>query len=434
MIRLATALGVVVAVVALLPGLAAATPEFARAEGVATCASSTCHGRALPVETGTILRNEYVTWASFDPHSRAYSTLLSARSRDIARRLGLANAHEAAECLDCHTHNVPASARGPRFQLDDGIGCEACHGAAEHWLASHYDTPRIPRSDHLARGMVALEAPAVRAGVCLGCHVGADGNRFVTHRIMAAGHPRLGFELDTFTELWRTSGGREHYRRDADYAERKATPDALATWSAGLASQARQYLSLLRAHYGATGPLPDFALFNCYSCHRSMGLSNWQQRAPAAGAEPGSLRFDDSALLALQAVLAGRPSLDPSLAGELAVATAALQRTTTEASTGGLKPALDRLEASLDRVEQAFAAAPLGRAEASPVLGELVRRARRGDFPDYVHAEQVAMGLVILLDAMDASRSAEVDALFRTLENDERYDPARFRQALQQVR
>ena len=428
----AIALGIV-AFLALLPGVSTATPAAARAEGVATCASSTCHGRALPVETAAILRNEYVTWASFDPHSRAYATLLSARSREIARRLGLPNAHEAAECLDCHTHNVPVSARGPRFQLDDGIGCEACHGAAEHWLASHYDTPRVTRGENLARGMVALEQPAVRAGVCLGCHAGAEENRFVSHRVMAAGHPRLGFELDTFTELWRTSGGREHYRLDDDYRERKAAPDALATWSTGLVSQARQYLTLLRAHYGATGPLPDFALFNCYSCHRAMGLSNWQQRAPAAGAEPGSLRFDDSVLLALQAVLAGRPSLEPALARELDTAIATLQRATTSASPG-LWPALDRLQASLDAVERAFTAAPLGRAEASLVLGELVRRTTRGDFPDYVHAEQVAMGLVILLDATEAARSAEVEALFRTLEDDERYDPARFRQALQRVR
>lgn len=421
------------ALLSLLPGLASGTPEAARAEGVATCASSTCHGRALPVETGTILRNEYVTWSRFDPHARAYATLLSDRSLEIARRLGLPNAHEAAECLDCHTHHVPAGLRGPRFQLDDGIGCEACHGAAGNWLASHYDTPRVPRADNLARGMLALEDPAVRAGVCLGCHVGADGNRFVTHRIMAAGHPRLGFELDTFTELWRTSGGREHYRRDVDYAERKATPDALATWSAGLVSQARQYLSLLRAHYGSSGPLPDFALFNCYSCHRAMGLADWQQRPLPAGAEPGSLRFDDSALLTLQAVLAGRPSLDPALAVELRAATATLQRATTVASAG-LVPALDRLEASLNRVEVAFRQSPPGRAEAGLVLAELVRRATRGDFPDYLHAEQVAMGLVILLDASGAGRSAEVEALFRTLENDERYDPARFRQALQRVR
>jgi hypothetical protein len=421
-----------VASLVLLPEIAAATPEAARTEGVATCASSTCHGRALPVETGIILRNEYVTWSSFDPHARAYATLLSARSREIARRLGLPNAHEAAECLDCHTHNVAGEARGPRFQLDDGIGCEACHGAAGRWLGSHYDTPRVTREDNLARGMLALEEPAVRAAVCLGCHAGAEGNRFVTHRVMAAGHPRLGFELDTFTELWRTSGGREHYRRDADYAGRKATPEPLATWSAGLVSQARQYLVLLRTRYATHGPLPDFALFNCYSCHRAMGLADWQQRQPAAGAEPGSLRFDDSTLLALQAVLAGRPSLDPGLAGELGAAIADLQRATTGASAG-LAPALDSLEAALDQVERAFVAAPLGRAEAGLVLGELVRRATRGDFPDYVHAEQVAMGLVILLDATEAARSVEVEALFRTLEDDERYDPARFRQALQQV-
>ena len=86
-----------------------------------------------------------------------------------------------------------------------GVGCESCHGGSEKWLATHYQSPRIPRSEHLANGLVALEKPDVLAGTCLGCHVG-DQNRYANHRMMAAGHPRLVFELDTYLELWRTSG------------------------------------------------------------------------------------------------------------------------------------------------------------------------------------------------------------------------------------
>ena len=40
----------------------------------------------------------------------------------------------------------------------------------------------------------------MRAGLCLSCHFG-NQEKFVTHRMMGAGHPRMSFELDTFTQL-----------------------------------------------------------------------------------------------------------------------------------------------------------------------------------------------------------------------------------------
>lgn len=168
-----------------------------RHEGVATCASSLCHGSTQPLKAfDSALQNEYTTWSQFDPHSNAYKVLLNKRSQEIARRLGIGPAHEAPACLACHSDAVPAAKRGVKFQLDDGVGCESCHGGAEKWLATHYQSPRIPRSEHLANGLVALEKPEVLAGTCLGCHVG-DQNRYANHRMMAAGHPRLVFELDT---------------------------------------------------------------------------------------------------------------------------------------------------------------------------------------------------------------------------------------------
>jgi len=411
---------------------AAIGSELPRHEGVASCASSACHGRAMPDEDGPILRNEYVTWSRFDPHAQAYATLRSPRSQAIAARLGLQSAHEARECLDCHSNNVPEAARGPRFQPDDGIGCEGCHGGAEHWLASHYDVPNVTRASNIANGLVPLDDPSVRAGVCLRCHVGDAGNYFVTHRIMAAGHPRLGFELDTFSEIWRTSGGREHYRYTPAYAERKAMPSSLAVWTAGLVRQARQYLQLVDAHYASSGPLPDFSLFNCYSCHRAMGIGNWQERVPAGAGEPGSLRFDDSTLRMLEAALAGSPSPAAELARRLRQDGDRLQQA-VQRGPQAVAEAIQVLSGTLDETGRYFAAEPLNRAGAARVLAELGRRAARGEFPDYVHAEQAAMGLVILREASGAAPGPEVEAVFRTLEDDDRYDPGRFSQAIRRL-
>lgn len=88
---------------------------------------------------------------------------------------------------------------------------------------------------------------------------------------MAAGHPRLTFELDTYTELWRTSGGREHFQRDADYLARKGSFEPVHAWLAGLTASTRREADLIEQRIAlAGGGFPDFALFNCYSCHRSM--------------------------------------------------------------------------------------------------------------------------------------------------------------------
>lgn len=144
-----------------------------RHEGVATCASSLCHGSNRPLKAyERALQNEYTTWSQFDPHSNAYKVLRDKQSQEIARRMGIGPAHEAPACLACHTDAVPVTQRGVKFQLDDGVGCESCHGGAERWLATHYQSPKIPRNQNLINGLAALERPAVLADTCLGCHVG----------------------------------------------------------------------------------------------------------------------------------------------------------------------------------------------------------------------------------------------------------------------
>ena len=100
-----------------------------RHEGVATCASSLCHGAIQPLKAyDKALQNEYTTWSQFDPHSNAYKVLLNKQSQEIARRMGIGPAHQAPACLACHSEAVPNAQRGAKFQLDDGVGCESCHG------------------------------------------------------------------------------------------------------------------------------------------------------------------------------------------------------------------------------------------------------------------------------------------------------------------
>src|SRR5579862_5524257 len=125
--------------------------------GVGSCASSVCHGKSKAQQGRDVALNEYTIWSSPDDfHSKAYRTLSSPRSQAIAAKLGLASAATAPICLDCHADNVPAAQRGPKFQLSDGVSCEACHGGAERWIETHTQKS-VAHRDNVARGMYPSE-------------------------------------------------------------------------------------------------------------------------------------------------------------------------------------------------------------------------------------------------------------------------------------
>lgn len=397
--------------------------------GVASCASSLCHGSTKPLEAHAVLQNEYVTWSQFDPHSGAYRVLLNARSREIARRMGIGKPEQAPACLACHAEVVPTAERALRFQASDGIGCESCHGAAEHWLATHHQSPQVTHADNLLRGLIALERPEVRAAKCSACHVG-DRDRFATHRMMAAGHPRLVFELDTYTELWRTSGGREHYRRDADYRSRKAVPASSAVWTTGLMIATRQQLVLIGQHaVRGRGPFPDFALYACHSCHRDLKLDAW---GTATGGKAGELRLQDGHARTLRVI---------GLALELPAAQAfgqALDRLQFAANGDGesLPQALASAQSALETLGAGLATRNWNAADRTRALDALVAATRRGEFADPATAEQAAMGMVVLLAdlQLDRHRRKEIDDLFAALRDDNAFNAARFARALERLR
>jgi hypothetical protein len=252
--------------------------------GVATCASSVCHGSSADRSGANILHSEYVIWGQRDPHSKAYATLLNTQSKRIAENLGIGPAHEAKACLVCHSDYVPETERGPRFQLSDGVGCESCHGGAERWLSSHTEKG-VTHKDNLLRGLNILQDADVRAAVCAGCHVG-DSSRLADHDIMGAGHPRLQFELATYSRLWPS-----HHRDDEAY---RASASILPVrWNCGLQGQlraARNILDGLRGDQFMATPLwPELAFFDCHACHTPMDAGNGS-RGPRASYLP--VRYD----------------------------------------------------------------------------------------------------------------------------------------------
>ena len=393
--------------------------------GTVTCASSTCHGSVLAWDD-VVLHNEYTTWARLDRHTRAYATLLKPESVSIARKLGLSTpAHEAPECLACHAYAPPAEQRGERFVLSDGISCEGCHGPAERWVASH-TAPDASHAKNLASGLYPTSDPVGQARLCTSCHVG-DGDRWVTHRIMGAGHPRLGFEVGTFAALQPP-----HYAIDADWQTRKGGFSAGRVWALGQLFGAKAMLETL-AHpvRGRDGPFPELSAFDCHACHKPMSANRW---SPRLGIGPGRVRVNDGHLLMLRAITeAVVPDQAAAFRNEVRGVHAAVS-----AGQGDPQAALRRLIARLDALVPVLRSQAFDAAQMRAVLQRLIAIGRSGEYSDYAGAEQAYMAIAPLLEQLAADGGlANVEGLRpllararETLAGEDTYRAERFRAAL----
>ena len=390
--------------------------------GVATCAASQCHGSAVPGEGSNVMQNEYVTWTQDDPHARAYDALSNDQSKRIAARLGIGAATSAKICLDCHADNVPQQCRGERFHLSDGVGCESCHGGAQNWLATHYNVPAVTREATLSAGMYPTENVAERSALCLSCHLGTH-DKFATHRIMAAGHPRLAFELDTFTELWRTAGRQPHYRVDSDYRERKGNASHSYTWAAGLLAESRQRLGLIGGpKFAGEGMFPELGFYDCHACHRSMKTVRWRRLPRHGGAGPGVPFVHDGTLVMSMALAR---AISPSDGEALESRLVTLHRASSK-NVAAIKTAARELDVVIARLQKRLSPERL-QGRKMQLLREILATGAEGNYLDYSSAEQAFMAVQILvIELDDPYLEGQLDQIADTLSNDERYRPAQF--------
>ena len=408
-------------------------------EGVASCAGSTCHGRAEG--NGAVVRqDEIATWqersSPSGAHSRAYAVLAGRRGQQIARSLGLGNATQAPACLGCHATFVPASQRGDRFQISDGVGCESCHGPSGEWLAAHYARPATHASN-VSKGLTPLENPQARANVCLDCHYGSDKpGQFVTHSMMAAGHPRVSFELDLFSSL------QQHHNIDADYAERKGRPDAVRFWAVGQAEAVRRATSLFaQPKFGTEGVFPQFYFYDCHSCHRT--ITDAQQRKLTFETNPGrpipfgNPPFNDENIIMLSAV-AG--ALVPAQAEGFRAASRDFHSAMGKGGDSARAAAqtLSRRAASLS---SALNQRAYGNADAFQVIDIISNKATSARFTDYAGSVQAVMAIDTLLNSLvrqgrvsvgaAAGIRANINRAYAAVDEPNGYRPSEFRAALQ---
>jgi hypothetical protein len=408
--------------------------------GAGACAAANCHGSAVPrTDSATSLQNEYLTWFKSDRHARAYAVLLEERSLAMARRLGMVDATADAatwlerttrpeRCLGCHAVDAPAAARGPKFDIADGVSCEGCHGPAGGWLTRHTEEGWTP-AESIAHGMYDTMDPVAAARMCVSCHVG-DGTRAVDHEMIAAGHPPLVFELDTFSANlpphWAEHDGNRRW-------------SGAGAWVAGQAIGLRASAAQL-ARQARAGGWPEFASYDCFACHHDLRQRSWWQ-ARGSGGPPGRPSWDGSRYALL---LHLARALAPEAAPALRDAVGRLERSAREARPPAeIAAAAQAAVTAADRVLEAAVRAPLDGERARALLRAIAADGQALALGGFRTAQQTAWGLdaLALAHARAGGTAVEqtpardaIGRLFGRLVDPADYDPFGFARELAAVR
>jgi hypothetical protein len=318
--------------------------------GAASCATVSCHG-GPPAGNHAVQTFAATIWAAHDRHAHAYEALHEERSVRMARLLGIGPPHRAQQCLVCHSVQDMSHERLPQEVLADGVGCAACHGDATHWQQVHMlpEWRGLSREDRAALGYRDLGTPLARVTTCVRCHVG-DATHEVNHDMIAAGHPRLFFEFAAYQRL------EPRHWSPLDKAE--SAPDFTArSWAVGQAVTLAAVADLLadraeraREAEAAGHPRrwPEFAEFDCYSCHRSLGpLTHAAAREPALRSprpgQPAWQPWQVAGARLLRAGLEGPVARAGSSAAELERHTIDIRRLLDTQWAAGDRERLDRV-------------------------------------------------------------------------------------------
>jgi len=246
-----------------------------RGLATASCASATCHGGP---RGGNHAVHSFAatTWVGADPHAKAYETLFTARSVRMAQLLRIGPPHTERQCLVCHSVQELSPHPLPRDVLADGVGCASCHGEATEWLEAHSLAEWKGRSpaDKAAVGFADLSGALERARVCARCHVG-DADHDMHHDHVAAGHPRLYFELAQLQRRWpRHWNPRGRAESAPDFNARSwAVGQAVALEAAGTLLEARAARAATAVRSGAPARWPEYTEFDCQACHRTLATA-----------------------------------------------------------------------------------------------------------------------------------------------------------------
>lgn len=386
--------------------------------GVGSCSSSNCHGSVSPRKASNVLQNEYVTWEKHDVHSKAWVNLSNEDSVKIAKNLGIESAEKEPLCLKCHATYLENDARqSGNFQIQDGVGCESCHGAAEKYLGPH-TAKDATHARNIENGMLDIVSPEQRIRLCATCHFGTD-DKYVDHRLMGAGHPRLSFELDTFSMIQP-----KHWIVDEDYVSRKSDYNSAKAWLIGQVYLSEKTLDRLGSEkLSKSGIFPELTIFYCYSCHHSLTEDQWKSRD--YGGRPGELLLNVSSLIIVREAMA---ILNPKLSSRLESGLSGLHVN----YKNGINNDVASLRAAIAESWKIATTVKFSESDLNKLLARLVKYGGTGAANQYEVAEQVAMGISALAATMSEDGSAhksEIEKIYAALKNPEEFRAEEFTEA-----
>ncbi len=429
-----------------IPAPLSAQKEPSKYIGPGSCAATSCHGSVKPVAGSRILQNEYSTWIIKDKHSRAYQALTGDVGERMPRILKLgAKAEESPKCLACHALSPLPEQRGRAFEITEGVSCENCHGPASGWLGSH-TTRSWPHEKSVALGMHDTRDVIHRTEKCLECHLGTK-NKFVDHEMIAAGHPDLFFELDSFSAVMP-----RHWKTPREFEPGKPVEDAawvgVREWSAGQAVQLRAAMERLtwrakNERYDKKEVWPEYSELSCFACHHALGLAkdSWRQEHGYGRRRPGDPAWNGSRyavfrLLAQQVDSANAQELEK----QLSTVSAEMSKLNSDRNT--VASAASAAVPVAQRLAERLATMQYDQATTLRMLQRISDDAENIALADERAAEQAAMALDSLYiaysrDAKPANaaevRSA-INGLFQQLENPSTYNADQFASALRRIR
>lgn len=428
--RTALRLGLVLGVVFAYGSVhAAESPEPSKYTGPGSCSSPSCHGGVQARDQTSVLQNEYSTWVVRDKHAHAFTNLTNAVGLRIAKIMGLPSPDTAPRCLACHALDVPADQRARTFDLTDGVGCENCHGPASAWLGAH-TTRGWKYEKSLELGLYDTRDLVKRSEKCLTCHLGT-AEKSVDHELIAAGHPDLYFELDSFMSVM------PPHWKEVD-TDPWFTVRAMAV---GQAVQLREQLKRV-ARESTNGIWPEYAELDCFACHHNLvaAKDSWRQERGYPGRRPGNAPFNLSRFVVLNHVV---QDSDPSVARDLQAAIDQIYAGVTALNSNRAQVASEATSASeiAGRLATRLNTMKFDQAQTLRLLTSISGDADGISGQGERAAEQATMALDSLFIAYskngklgnDARIRAAINALFRQLDDPSAYNGFQFAAAMKNL-
>ncbi len=405
---------VVCAMIFALPAIAAAQ-DSAFNKNAKSCATSMCHGSAVGMAEGSIATNEHYVWLNHDLHAQATTVLSGALSKKIASRLTIKDPAKDPLCLSCHAGEVAQAAGSVApsgLTGETGFQCLSCHGASGPWVADHCsgDGNHAKNVNGGLRDILPLDK---RANLCLTCHQGSAKSD-VTHKLLSGGHPRLTFELDTFTAMMPP-----HWQMDADYIGRKGEYVSIIAWMRGQQEGALASLvRIKRLGIDKKSLIPESSLFYCSTCHHSIANSDWRADN-AASSQLGALRLNIAHLRMVGEVLEiSSPPLALKYKAALGLVLANFPKTETGAHIEALSTLLR------DEVMPVMNTIKVDATFANALFAQLQAFADKKGQYRFEDAEQVVMGMQSII--YSPFKPKNIDPVVVKSINDLLADPKKF--------